>query len=225
MIYTYLKNFEKYDKEINTLYYILLFFMFVLICRGCYLLFFGSFDQFWSLIAPAITLTSAMIVTRIANRLIEKEKIFREENKIIEIVQITHHSIAISIDLKQKVGYAKTLLSNGDQPAFAFLEIAKSIESRYESLYEKDLYKYLPGKFVDIITNISGSVFGLVALANGINIATSQNRMVALRNFPNSANNNPVENFNTLEQNLQELIDLLFDLRTSLKQEDRNKTP
>jgi len=221
MINTLLKNFEKYDKEINILYNILLFFMLVLIGRGCYLLCFGLFDQFWLLIAPAITLTSAMIVTRIANRLIEKEKIFREESKIIEIVQITHHSIAISKDLKQKVGYIKTLLSNSDKPAFAFLELAKSIESRYESLYEKDLYKYLPGKFVDIITNISGSVYGIVTLANGINIATSQNWTVALKNIPNIA---PIENINKLENEIQELIDLLFDLRISLEQKTRDST-
>lgn len=225
MIYTYLNKFEKYDREINVLYNLLIFFLLVLTIRVCFLIYSGLYDEIWKLIAPAITLVSAMIITRSANRLIENEKIVRADEKRIEIVQVTHHLIAITKDLKQRVGYVKKLLSDGDKPAFALVEIAKSVESRYESLYERDLYRYLPGNCVDIITNISGSVYGIITLAIGIDVVTSQNKMTALKDIPNNGTKPPIESITKLEAELKELIDELFSLRTSLEKEKSKSAP
>ncbi len=170
-----------------------------------------------------------MIVTLSAKRLIENGRIQREDDRRVEIVQVTHHLIAVSKDLKQRVGYAKELLTKGDKPAFVLVEIAKSIEARYESLYEKDLYKYLPGNCVDIITRISGSIYGIVTLATGINVLTSNTPMVQLKDILNNGNTNQSSNenekINKLEDEIQDLIDKLFALRVSLENVDSGSAP
>lgn len=224
MIHTYLNNFAKYEREINTLFNLLLFMLVILALRVCFLLYAGHYDESWNLLAPGITLVSAMIIARSANRLIENGRIAREEGRRAEIVQVIHHLIVITKDLKQRVRYAKKSLSDGDRPIFTLIEIARSIEKRYETLYEKDVYKFLPGDCVDIVINISGSIYGLVTLANGINIATSNNKMIMLKNLPNSIDMPTNESILKLEVEIQSLIDKLFTLRLSLDSEEQCKS-
>ncbi|PKO77739.1 MAG: hypothetical protein CVU21_06745 [Betaproteobacteria bacterium HGW-Betaproteobacteria-15] len=56
----------------------------------------------------------------------------------------------------------------GNRPLGALTQNADTIEKRYEALYDRELYRFLPGDVIDAIGAMSGSMFGLSALVAGI---------------------------------------------------------
>ncbi len=162
------KRFQSLDRDVNALKYILVVFFLILIARVMWFLLEDLYDYPSSLLAPAISLLAALLVAQTANRLIVNSNIIREDDRRQEIVRTTHHLIAISKDLLARVGYVKAIFSEGGRPALAFSHITATIEDRYETLIDRDAYKFLPGKCVDIITNMSGDIFGISLLAEGV---------------------------------------------------------
>ena len=111
------------------------------------------------------------------------------------------------------------MLSEGDRPAFALSQIAATIEARYETLLERDAYKFLPGKCVDIITRMSGDIFGIGLLAEGVKHITTANPASALEGVLNKDKQVQVAKLDELMTDLQELIDEILKLRTSIDAE------
>jgi hypothetical protein len=89
------------------------------------------------LISPIFTITSVLIVVSSASRLILFNNIIREDDRRADMVRTTHQLIAITKDLQQKIFFLKGLLSSTETSIFALNEVSKSIQSRYESLYEQ----------------------------------------------------------------------------------------
>jgi len=79
-----------------------------------------------------------------------------------------------------QVEYVKIMLASGKRPTFVFGKVTENIERRYETLLERDAYQFLPGKCFDIIINMSGSIFGIGARAEGLNNITASNLMTAI---------------------------------------------
>jgi hypothetical protein len=104
---------------------------------------------------------------------------------------------------------------DGGRPLIALTENAEAIQLRYESLYENDkLYKYLPGNAVDILVNVSGTIFGMANLAKGIASAMGENKAHVSAPF-NAMNgmDSLVETISKLEDELDELIMRVENLR------------
>jgi hypothetical protein len=210
------RRFERLDRCIEALAYVLLAFLLILAAQGGLFVYERQYSQLWSLLAPTITLLSALIVVLIAKRLIINGDINREDDRRQELVRTAHHLIAIAKDLRARVEYVKTTLSDGSRPALSLTQVAKTIEDRYETLLERDAYKFLPGKCVDIISNMSGAVFGIGLLAEGVKHVAASNPAFALKTLPNADDHVPIATLDKLMADLQELLDELFKLRTSM---------
>jgi hypothetical protein len=210
-----LKTFRRINRDIEVLTYILLVFLVIAAIRATILIYKDQYDQLWSLLSPTVPLLAALLIVRVANRLIVHNNIIREDDRRQEIVRTTHHLIAITKDLRARVGYCKVILSEGS-PALTLIEIAKTIEDRYETLLDRDAYKYLPGKCVDIITKISGSIFGISLLAAGMRHGTNTNPSAAFANISTNENEGLIATLEELLADLQELIDELFKMRESI---------
>lgn len=134
-----------------------------------------------------------------------------------KIVRITHHLIAITGDLKARVGHVKANFERGESSAAVLAKISKSIEYRYDTLLLKpDAYEFLPGPTVDLIIGMSGSVFGVTALADGMAQAMAEKHPSALMPIPVNPTQPLTPQFDSLMSELQELIDRLMDLRKSI---------
>ncbi len=72
-----------------------------------------------------------------------------------------HHAMAVANDLRSRVHYFERTLVCGGRPLAALTRNADAIARRYESLYDRDLYRHLPGPVVDSITAMSGKFFAL----------------------------------------------------------------
>lgn len=216
MIESFVNVYKKNNRDIDVLTYVVIAFLIVFAVRAAMLIYECRYHDLWPLMPQAVPLLSVIVVVRVANRMIANGNIIRENDRRQEFVQTIHHLIAITTDLRVKVDYAKAVLTEGGRPPIALTQIAKSIEERYEALLQRDGYKFLPGPCVNIITRISGSIFGIGILAEAMNQATAEKPALALKPLPASSDAPLSPQFDELMKDLQELLDQLFELRSSI---------
>lgn len=215
MIESLIRDYKRSERDIKALIYAVVVLLAVIIFRAVQFSYESQYQALWQLIPQAIPLLSVLVVACVADRLLLNFKIIREDDRRQEVVRTTHHLIAITQDLQARVGYVKKMLTEGGRPSIAFIQIAKTIEARYETLLQRDAYRYLPGSYVDIIMRISGSIFGIVALAEGVRTATSGKSALALMPVNNDLTLQP--QFDDLMNDLELLLDQLFELRRSIE--------
>lgn len=205
------------DRDIDVLTYVVISFLVLIVGRAAQLVYESEYQALWKLLPMAVPLLSVLVIVRVANRIILNGSIIREDDRRQEIVRTTHHLIAIAKDLKARVGYVKAMLRDGGVPSFTLVQIAKSIEDRYETLLERDAYKYLPGPCVDIITEMSGDIFGIMTLAEGVRQATSDKPALAWVPMPANSDRPLPPRLDDLMKDIQRLIDQLFQARQSIE--------
>lgn len=184
MVESLVSAYRRSDRDIDVLTYVVVTFLVLIVGRATQFIYENRYQELWVLLPQAVPLLSVLVVVRVANRLLTNGNIIREDDRRQELVRTTHHLIVITKDLKARVGYVKAMLTEGGRPSLALAKIAKSIEERYETLLQRDVYKYLPGPCVDIITRISGDIFGIVTLAEGIIQTISDKHALAFLPMP-----------------------------------------
>lgn len=224
MIERIVGEYKRSDRDIDALTYVVIAFLLLIVVRAAHVVYRCQFQDYecryedlWLLLPQAVPLLSVLVVVRVANRLLSHGNILREEDRRLEIARTTHHLIAIAKDLKERVGYVKSMVTEGGRPALAVVEIAKSIERRYETLLERDAYKYLPGSSVDLITGMSGSIFGIVVLAGGFGQLSAARPGFGLAPMPARGDGSLPPEFDKLTNEIQLLIDQLYEIRYSIE--------
>lgn len=220
MIQQLSRRFQSLDRDVNALGNILGVFLLILVARAIQFVYEGQYNQLGNLLGSATPLIAALLITRVANRLIVNGDIIRENDRRQEIARTTHHLIAITQDLRARVEYIHVIFKDGGHPAIAITQIAATIEDRYNTLLERDAYKVLPGTCIDIITRLSGSIFGIGVIACGFSHTIAVNPTVALSPIPRTNNDVVITKLEEVMSELQSLIDELFALRTSLDEKN-----
>ena len=216
MIHQLVQNFKRLDRDIEALSNVLIIFIIALVARAALLVYQSQYDALWSLLGSIASIVAALLVARAATRLITNSNITREDERRQDLVRVTHHLLAITQDLRARVGYVKDMLSGGSRPAFALSQVAITIERRYETLLERDAYQFLPGKCVDIIIRISGGIFGIGALAEGVKHITAQSSLGALDGALVKDSGQQIARLDELMDDLQTLIDGIYEVRSSI---------
>lgn len=221
MIHRLVNKFQHLERDINALSYVFIFSTLVIVARTAQLVYECRCEQPLSLLTSSIPLLAALLVARVAKRVIVNGDIIRADERRLDLVRTTHHLLAISQDLQARVKYVKGMLIKGGRPAFALPQLAATIEDRYETLLERDAYKFLPGTCVDIITRMSGSIFGIRMFAEGMKQISEADPTYALKCLPNNDNPELIASLDELMADLKKLIDELFTLRASVDGDDR----
>lgn len=220
MIRQYLKDFNNSEREIIALKYTLMVLFLVVVYRASSLIAEELYSDLWALLTPTITCFSILMVCSIANRLISNNNMIKAGEQRADLVRTTHYLIAVTKDLRQKVRHIK-LIIEGKVPAIAFAEISKTIQKRYEVFYEPNVYEFLPGKCIDIITGISGHIYGISVLSAGIEFEFSGKLLAPLK-VDNFAEDHPtIKNIYELDGVFEELINEMFKLRISVDEENK----
>lgn len=168
------KQYKRLDISIKCLKWFLILLMLVFTCvelskytlctfpfsRSCLANFLSEVIEITKVIIP---LLATLLATLIADRYITDSILSRTNEQIFEVVQISHRYIAIANDLQSKVEYFKEMFTEGGHAITDFVFITDSIQNRYESLFEKEAYKYLSGDTVDTINSMSGSICGIMS--------------------------------------------------------------
>lgn len=220
MIQSFLSDYRRSDRDINVLACVVIAFLMLLSCRAAILIYENRYLELWNIIPMVVSLLSILVIIRVANRLISNGNITREDDRRLEIVRVTHHLIAIAKDLRSRVGFVKTTLKDGGRPSFVLAQIANSIEERYEALLDKDAYKFLPGPCVDRIIGMSGSIFGIMTLAEGVRQTASGNADIARAPLP-ATEGVVIKALDDLMNDIQKIIDEVYSIRQSIDTEKK----
>lgn len=212
MFYPFSREYILWNKIINMISFILAA-IFILIClRIVYFVWcMPSLDSAWKEFWRLPYILATLLAVCASQRLILFNKEIKEKDYKDDIVNGTHHLIAVLEDLKSKISYAKKIISTNDKyPNYFLVELCESIESRYEVLFTKETYKYISGTGVNKINKMSGNIFGLTTLAvclkekepNGI-----------VKNDSDDAREKIIGNMNDLITGVDFLLDMVFETR------------
>lgn len=155
-------------------------------------------------------LAAVIVALNIADRQAKHEQ-------VQDAVRCIHHALAIINDLKGRLHSMKLMLTEGGRPFLALTRNAAAIEKRYESLYDRDIYRHAPGEVVNLITSLSGRFFGLFVLVEGMAAIATQK---SLHTIPAAA-----ESKSSLEETFLSLdaeLDLLFSKFTNMRKKLEN---
>lgn len=215
MIHQLVKNFKSVDRDIEALSNVLIVFIIALASRAAFLFYQEQYDGLWLLLGSIASIVAALLIARAAARLIINGQIIREDDRRQELVRVTHHLIAVTKDLRARVGYVKTMLNGDSRSALALNNLAITIERRYETLLERDAYQFLPGNCVDIIISISGAIFGIGAMAEDVKHIAAQNPLRVLDGTW-LKDDGLIIQLDKLMDDLQALIDGIYKMRSSI---------
>ena len=216
MIFKYLNDFKSAERDIRALKYALIILFGLIVYKTYAAIYEGKYSDIWHLLTPTITCLSVLIGASVANRLIANSNIVRADDLRVELVRTTHYLIAVAKDLRQKVHYVKLILNDGNKPAIALVEISKSIQDRYEVFYDPNVYKYLPGRCIDIVTSISAQIYGIGVLAAGIEVSFSENLFAEVKHCSVSESHPTIQSLSELDSDLERLINEIFIIRDSI---------
>jgi hypothetical protein len=219
MVHPLQRAFDSLNREIQALAIVLVLFVGVLVARVILLVYSEDIDEVWSLLPHLATVVASLLIARVANRVTVHADIGRANERNRDIVRTTHHLIAIAKDMRQRVGYLRTIFAEGGRPVVAMVQIAQSIEARYEVLLERDSYTYLPGNCVDLITRMSGDVYGIGVIAAGVNETLKGPAAALITVPPPEKNHGPIARLDALTKEIQALLDGLFALRRSIDED------
>lgn len=216
MIEVLVRRFDEIERDVNLLTGALVVLLLIIVSRGSYLAYVRDFDSIWGLLGPFTSVAAASLVSRLASRLIVHGQVLREDDRRRELVRVTHQLLAVTKDLKAKMGYFNKLMADGDKPIAVMVSLVRSIEKRYEALYEKDAYQFLPGQSVDLINNLSGSISGMLGTAEILGSRDADGSRL-IKDITGKTSEEFNERNSKVLEEVQTLIDQVYELRISLE--------
>lgn len=182
-----------------------------------YLVYDQKFDKALTVSMPLGAMISALLVAKVAGRLLEYNDIVRKDDRRQDIVRITHHLLSVISDLRSRVGYAISTLREGGKPLIALTENAAAIEKRYEVFFDREVYRFLSGETVALIGCMSGHVFGLATLAKALAEIYSGKPNIIISASEDLTSKNAIEGLESLLKDLDVLDSQIRQLRGTLE--------
>ncbi len=168
---------------------------------------------FLSMVGGWVSGIGALVAAVVALRIAENQTKHEHQQSAVRCL---HHSMAIIIDLRGRVNFMRLMLSEGKRPLIALTRNAEGIERRFEMLFDREIYRHVPGDIIDAITNLSGSLFGLTTFAEGVASAAKIKPHDILPE-PTEYNVQPmIDKIQVVEEELNELFTKFSKVREQL---------
>jgi hypothetical protein len=201
------------ERDLRVIQAIVLALLAVLLGYAACLIYKQDWQTLLALLPPTTAACAAVLVAKTATRLLTYNMLIRADDRSQDVVRCIHHSMALVNDLRSRVRYMKVALIEGNRPLVALTKNADAIEKRYEALYDRELYRFLPGDVSNAIGDMSGSMFGLSALVAGI-ASTFDNKAHQMLPLDTSGSRaNIVQACKSLEDQLNGLFSRFEELR------------
>lgn len=211
------ERFDRLEKEVAALEKLVIFSLCMLAGYAIYLLYHQRIEDALKVFLPLGALISAMLVAKVASRVLAHNDIVREDERRQELVRITHHLLAVLIDLRHRVGISIHALREGGTPLLFLTENAEAIEKRFELFLDRELYRFLPGKTIELITNMAGHVFGFCVYAKTLSDVSRGTANTMLPVSENPASKSVIENLELFLKDLDVLDEQIRQLRGTLE--------
>ncbi len=202
----FLQELKLAERDLRVIQAIVLVLLAILLGYAACLIYGGDWKALLALLPPTTAACAALLVAMTATRLLAYNMMIREDDRARNVVRCIHHSMALIKNLKNHVGYMKRTLAEGNRPLATLTQNADAIQNRYEALYDRELYQFLPGEISDAIDAMSGHIFGLSVLVAGIASALDNK---AHQMIPPNTSGNRTSSIQAVEA-LEAELDALF---------------
>lgn len=216
MIFKIHKDYTLVDRDIRALSWFLLLLVSSILGTLTYLVSDEQFKEALPFLAPLAASVAALVVAKVANRLLLSNALIREDDRRRDVVRVTHHLMAIIKDLRGRLNYANLALVNSKVTLIGFRQMAEVLETRYEVLLDREAYLFLPGEAVDIITRLGPLIFDLQIVAEGTKHISTDNPFALFPIAPEQAMTSFKEKFKQAEEDLVQLLAIVRKIRTDL---------
>lgn len=210
------REYENLERDIKALTWVLLCVCIVIVYQ--FLEDFYNKQQYiLTDLAPLIAVLVGLLISTSASRVLVHNNLTREIDRRQEMEMVIYHLIGITQDLEQKVNHVRGMFMDRKSSVFVVQEISLTIERRYEALFEQVFYKYLPGKAVDLIHNMSGHIFGLRTFATRLEKNNPDQADFRLESV--ISEDDRIAKVKTLEkmtEGISSLVDCIYEIRKTL---------
>jgi len=193
------------EKDVRALEGFALFLVALFYTYAIYFLLDRKIEEALKIVMPFGALISAVLVAKVASRLLTHNKIAREEDEQQDIVRITNHLTVVVSDLRNRVGFAVSSFRKGGHPLIVLTENAVAIEKRYEVLLEREAYLYFSDESRDLIGRMSGYVFGLAVFAKALTAIYQDKPNTIIPASEDTTRKKLIENLGSLLKDLDSL--------------------
>lgn len=208
--------FDKLDKDVTALSYFAAFLFFSNFVCVIWFVYHRDFSEISKYSGSLVVLFSVLLASKAASRQLAHNKITIIDDRIQDIVRITHHLIAVITDLKSRVHHSSELLKKDDYPLLAFTKNAIEIEKRFEVFFDRELYRFLNPKSVELIAGMAGTIFGLSVLSEGLAGKDNITSTSKISNIESSARGNVAKALTGLLEELESLEKEIRQIRESI---------
>ena len=205
------------ERDLKGVQAVVLVLLSILLSYTAWLVYMREWRALIDLLPPATAACAALLVAKTATRLLTYNMFVRADDRAHDVVQVTHHSIAVINDLRDRVCFMKVALCEGNRPLVALTQNAEAIQRRYETLYDREIYRYLPGSVIDEIVALSGAVFGLTSLVVGIASALDGKEHLMIPSGNASDRPGLIQAISQLESRLDALLSHVQSLRAAVE--------
>lgn len=209
---------QRSERDLRAVQALVLSLLALLLAYAGLLVFQSNWGSLVSILPPLTAACAAMLVAKTATRFLNYNMLVRADDRAQDVVRVTHHALAVVNDLRGRVQYMRAALLEGSRPLAAIRQNAEALQLRYESLYDRDLYRYLSGPTIDLITNLSGSLFGISALAAGLSSSMEGKEHLSVPLAEPTARTKLASAFTSMEDELNSLFSQIQAVRASVEE-------
>lgn len=210
------ERFGNFDKEVAALEMLVVFLFCLLAGYSIYLVYHQKIEDALRVFLPLGALISALLIAKVASRLLAHNNIVREDERQQDVVRITHHLLAVIIDLRQRVKFSVRALREENGPLIFLIENVNVIEKRYEVFLEREIYRYLTGETIELIGRMSAPIFGLAAFTKALAEICKDNSAI-IKTSGSDAANGSIQQLESLLGDLDDLEEKIRQLRGTLE--------
>lgn len=209
---------QRSERDLRAVQALVLSLLALLLAYAGLLVFQSNWGSLVSILPPLTAACAAMLVAKTATRFLNYNMLVRADDRAQDVVRVTHHALAVVNDLRGRVQYMRAALLEDSRPLAAIRQNAEALQLRYESLYDRDLYRYLSGPTIDLITNLSGSLFGISALAAGLSSSMEGKEHLSVPLAEPTTRTKLASAFTSMEDELNSLFSQIQAVRASVEE-------
>lgn len=172
-----------------------------------------------SILTPIIALASALLICKTASRQLIFQAITAINERHHSNIRDIDHLLTLIHDIRSRLQYCQSLLDQPDKPIFIFQENILTIYTRFEMLYEKEILKNMPTTAKDMLSGLSGHIFGLKIHATSIqNILRVTNSNLPMDSIPAAARQSLSDDIGHAAADFDEIYNRAYDYRLRLSE-------
>lgn len=209
-------RFGKFEGEVRALETLVVFLFCLLAGYAIYLIYHQKIEDALKAFLPLGALISALLVAKVASRLLVHNDIVREDERRQDVVRITHHLLAVLMDLRQRVRFSVRALREESGTLIFLIENVNVIEKRYEVFLDREIYRFLAGETIELIGRMSGPIFGLAAFTKALAEICRDNSAIIATSGGDAANES-IKQLESLLEDLDVLEEQIRQLRGTLE--------